>query len=141
MRYEFPVDLIREADGRVSAVFDGLPGSTLGVDETDALVRAKDALVTVLSAYVDGGQRVPAPATARGRPVVALGALEASKLALHDIMLSVGISNVELARRMGTDEKAIRRLRDPLHRSHIGQVETALTMLGHRLSVETRAAA
>ncbi len=56
-------------------------------------------------------------------------------------MLSVGVSDVELAQRMGTAEKSIRRLRDPLYRSHIDQVETALTMLGHRLSVEARAAA
>jgi hypothetical protein len=31
--------------------------------------------------------------------------------------------------------KSIRRLRDPLHRSHIGQIETALRALGRRLEV------
>jgi antitoxin HicB len=61
--------------------------------------------------------------------------LVAAKLALHDAMLAAGISNVELARRLGLEEKAVRRLRDPLHRSHIGQVEAALRLLGRRLEV------
>lgn len=141
MRYEYPVDLIREKDGRVSVVFDGLPGSTWGANKTEALARAKNALATVLSGYVDENHPVPTPKPARGRPVVALGALEAGKLALYNAMLSTGISNVELARRIGTDEKSVRRLHDPLHRSHIGQVETALAALGLRLSVESHKAA
>jgi antitoxin HicB len=63
-------------------------------------------------------------------------ALAAAKLALHDAMLEQGISNVELAGRLGLDEKAVRRLRDPLHRSHIDAVEAALRALGRRLVVE-----
>jgi hypothetical protein len=56
-------------------------------------------------------------------------------------MLQARISNVELAHQLGTDEKAIRRLRDPLYRSHIGSVETALRSLGRRLVVEVTEAA
>ena len=51
-------------------------------------------------------------------------------------MLAGGVSNVELARRLGLEEKAVRRLRDPLHRSHIGAVEAALRVLGQRLVVD-----
>jgi hypothetical protein len=29
----------------------------------------------------------------------------------------------------------VRRLRDPLHRSHIGQIEAALRLLGKRLEI------
>jgi len=36
---------------------------------------------------------------------------------------------------MELDEKAIRRLRDPLHRSHMGEVEAALRTLGEQVSV------
>jgi antitoxin HicB len=67
---------------------------------------------------------------------VAVGPLAAAKLALHEAMLEGGVGNVELAKRLGLDEKAVRRLRDPLHRSHIGAVETALRALGRRLVVE-----
>ena len=62
--------------------------------------------------------------------------LVAAKLALHDAMLAAGMSNVVLGRRLGLEEKAVRRLRDPLHRSHIGAVEAALRMLGRRLVVD-----
>jgi antitoxin HicB len=141
MRFEYPVDLFREADGTISVTFDGLPGATWGADSPQALSRAADALVTVLSGFIDDGVAVPAPAPARGRPLVSLGALEAAKIALHNAMLAAGISNVELAQRIGIDEKAVRRLRDPLHRSHIGQVEAALKALGQRLAVEVRQAA
>jgi antitoxin HicB len=56
-------------------------------------------------------------------------------------MVAAKISNVELGRRLGLDEKAVRRLRDPLHRSHIGQVEAALEELGRRLELVVENAA
>ena len=107
----------------------------------DALEQAFDALVTALSFYTDDGRKLPAPSPSRGRPIVAVPALIAAKLALHEAMLSGGVSNVELARRLGTDEKAVRRLRDPLHGSRIEAVEAALRALGKRLEVSVRAMA
>jgi antitoxin HicB len=56
-------------------------------------------------------------------------------------MLAARLSNVELGRRLGLDEKQVRRLRDPLHRSHIDKVEAALRILGKRLEVEVKEAA
>jgi antitoxin HicB len=67
--------------------------------------------------------------------------LVAAKLALHDAMLAGGVSNVVLGRRLGLEEKAVRRLRDPLHQSHIGAVDRALQQLGKRLEVSVRDAA
>jgi hypothetical protein len=48
---------------------------------------------------------------------VAVPALVAAKLALREAMVRGGVSNVEPWRRLGTDKKAVRRLRDPLHGS------------------------
>ena len=64
----------------------------------------------------------------------------AAKLALHDAMLATGVSNVELARRLCLEKKAVRRLRDPLHRGHTGQIETAWRLLGKRSQVRVLAA-
>jgi antitoxin HicB len=111
---------------------------TEGATRAEALERAQDALVSALSFYVDEGRPLPVPAPAHGRPIVTVSTLEAAK---HDAMLQARISNVELAHQLGTDEKAIRRLRDPLYRSHIGSVETALRSLGRRLVVEVTEAA
>lgn len=136
MRYAWPANLEWEPDGTaVTVTFDGLPGVTHGDTEAEALTRAEDMLETALSFFTDDLLPPPKPEPARGRPLVHVRPLTAAKLALHAAMLSAGVSNVELARMLHLDEKAIRRLRDPLHRSHIGQVEAALRHLGKRLEI------
>jgi antitoxin HicB len=102
---------------------------------SEAKKRAANALISALSAYVEENRPNPKPSPARGRAVVSVTALEATKLALHDAMLAAGISNRELAGRLQMDEKAVRRLRDPLQRSAIGAVEAALRCLGKRVEV------
>ncbi len=136
MRYAYPANLEWEPDrSAITVTFDDLPGATFGATEGEALARAEDLLETALSFYTDDGIPAPRPTPAKGRPVVHPRPLVAAKMALHDAMLAAGISNVELGRRLNLDEKAVRRLRDPLHRSHIGQIEAALRLLGKRLEV------
>ena len=55
-------------------------------------------------------------------------------------MFDEKMSNVALARRLGVTEAVVRRLLDLDHRSHIGQVEKALGILGRRLEVRVKAA-
>ena len=102
---------------------------TWGATHAEATERAGDALISAHSIYVEEGRHSPKPSAAQGREVVAVSALEAIKLALHDAMLEAGVSNGELAGRLGVHEKAVRRLRDPLHRSAVGGVEAALRCL------------
>lgn len=65
--------------------------------------------------------------------------LVTAKLVLYETMRAAGVSNVELGRRLGLSEGAVRRLLDMDHRSHIGQVEAALQAFGYRLVVEVQA--
>ena len=121
---------------RLSISFPDVPEAiTWGATCAEARERAGEALISALSIYVEEGPHSPKPLAARGREVVAVTALEAIKLALHDAMLEAGVSNAELAGRLGVDEKAVRRLRDPLHRSAVGGVEAALRCLGKRVDV------
>jgi antitoxin HicB len=142
MRYAYPVDVLEEPDG-ITITCPDVPEMVTGGwgDRAANLDAAADALATALSFYADDGRPLPQPRPADGRPVVAVPPLAAAKLALHEAMLQAGVSNVELARRLGMDEKAIRRLRDPLHRSHIDSVDTALRALGRQLEVSVRDAA
>jgi antitoxin HicB len=141
MHYAWPVELLEEPEG-VTVTCPNVPEMvTCGRTAEEALEQAVDALVTALSFYTDDGRKLPTPSPSRGRPVVAVPALIAAKLALHEAMLRGGVSNVELARRLGTDEKSVRRLRDPLHGSRIEAVEAALRALGKRLEVSVRAMA
>ena len=142
MRYAYPANLEWEPDrSAVTVTFDDLPGATFGATESEALARAEEFLETALSFFTDDGSPTPTPTPANGRPLVFPRPLVAAKLALHDAMLAANLSNVELGRRLDLDEKAVRRLRDPLHRSHIGQVEAALRQLGKRLEVRVVEAA
>ena len=136
MCYAYPFDMTAQPEGGFTVTFPDVPEAiSEGDSEGEAETRAEEALVTALSFYTDAGEPLPRPSPARGRKLVLVPPLVAAKLALHDAMVSAGVSNADLARTLGVDEKAVRRLRDPLHRSHIGQIETALRSLGKRLEI------
>lgn len=141
MRYAYPYEMEPQPEGGWTVTFPNVPEAiTQGDTEEEVAAMAEDALVTALSIYVEDGQPLPRPSASDGRHVAEVPALIAAKLALHEAMLEAGVSNVVLARRLGLEEKAVRRLRDPLHRSHIGSVEAALRLLGRRLEITAVAA-
>jgi len=141
MRYIYAIKVDEAPDG-VTITFPDVPeATTFGETRDEAMSHAADALVSALSFYVDENKAIPVATPARGRPTISVPALESVKLALHDSMLAAGISNAELARRMGCDEKAIRRLRDVLHASKIEHIEAALAVLGKRIEVSVKQAA
>jgi antitoxin HicB len=141
MRYAYPYDMEKQPEGGWTVTFPDVPEAiTQGDTEEEVAAMAEDALVASLSFYTEDSQPLPRPSAAKGRPLAIVPSLVAAKLALHDAMLAAGISNVVLGKRLGLDEKAVRRLRDPLYRSHIGTVETALRALGRRLEVTDVAA-
>jgi antitoxin HicB len=72
--------------------------------------------------------------------VISVPTLIAAKLALYEAAREASVSNVELGRRLGISEVAVRRLLDLDHRSHISQVEAGLQALGRRLVVDVQAA-
>ena len=67
---------------------------------------------------------------------MALPPLLAAKAALWAAMAEAGTSNSALALRLGMSEGMVRRLLNFRHRSHSGQLETALAALGKRLVVD-----
>ena len=140
MRYAYAIESEQEPAGVTIPCPDVPEMVTCGDTLAEALGRAPDALVTALSFYVDDGRPLPVP-TATSQHVVSVPALIAAKFALNDAMVEAKLSNVELALRIGFDEKSIRCLRDPLHRSHIDQVEAALASLGKQVLIDIAAAA
>ena len=137
----YPVRLERDDQGAVLVSFPDIPEAlTEGATEGEALAEAQDCLIAALGGYIDDRRDIPRSSPGRGRPLVALPALAAAKIALYRAMRERGLSNAALARRLGTMEGTVRRLIDLDHRSHIGQVETALEALGQRLVVATRVA-
>lgn len=143
MQYSYPCILHPEEGGGFWVSFPDVPGAlTSGEDRAEALEMAEDALGVALAGYVHERWDIPIPsAAAKGQVLVAVPSIVAAKLALYTAMREQGITKVALAARLGLSESVIRRLLDPDHRSHIGQVEKALRAVGRTLVVGDRAAA
>lgn len=137
----YPVRLERDDQGAVMVSFPDIPEAlTESATKGEALAEAQDCLIAALGGYIDDRRDIPRPSPGRRRPLVALPALAAAKIALYRAMRERGLSNAALARRLGTREGTVRRLIDLDHRFHIGQVEAAFEALGQRLVVATQAA-
>jgi antitoxin HicB len=65
----------------------------------------------------------------------------AAKIAVLEAFADAGISKAELARRIGKDEREVRRILDPMHATKLGALRAALSALGRRLVVGVEKAA
>ena len=140
-RLAYPVHLERQEDGSALVSFPDIPEAlTEGATEEEALAEAEDCLIAALGGYIQARRPIPRPSAGGGRTLVPLPALVAAKSALYCAMRTQGVGNTALAERLGVSEGAVRRLIDPDHRSHIGQVEAALHVLGQQLVIATQAA-
>ena len=142
MIYAYPCNLTPDEYGGLVATFPDVPEAvTGGPNRSQALEMAEDALATALAGYVHEKGEIPAPSAAvEGQDVVAVPTVVAAKLALYSAMRAQRITKVELARRLGISESAVRKLANPDHRSHITQVQKALRAVGQSLVIEVIAA-
>ncbi|MXZ63276.1 MAG: hypothetical protein F4Y98_06710 [Chloroflexi bacterium] len=150
MRYAYPCSIVRDeeearATGReaYAVTFPDVYGANTGGWSWDeAMEIAEDCLRVALGMYVKAREDIPEPAPpAEDQVLVSVSPIVAAKLALYTAMREQDVTNVALARRLGLQENAVRRLVDPDHRSHITSVEKALKELGRSLLVEDRVAA
>jgi antitoxin HicB len=143
MTQAFPYRFEPQESGGVVVQFIDVPEAhTVGTTEADAGGgHALDCLIAALGGYIKLGREIPDPSPAHGRPVAILPPLVAAKLALYEAMRAQRITRTALARRLGLQENAVRRLLDLDHRSHIDQLDRALAALGKRLEVRVLAPA
>ena len=140
-RVAYPARFTVEADGSVAVGFRDLPEALTSGDNLDeALAEASDCLDVALSYRITRSQDVPPPSpTRRGERLIAPPAQTAAKLALYVSQRAAGLSNVALAKRLGCDEKAVRRLLDPRHASRLDRLADAIRATGGRLELHLRA--
>jgi antitoxin HicB len=114
---------------------------TQGDDEADARAMAEEALALALLSYPKRGLPLPEPGHHGGDLIpIFVGPEDAAKLAVLDAWRQLGISKSELARRLGKDEKEVRRILDPMHPTKLPALEAALRSLGRRLVIGVEAA-
>jgi antitoxin HicB len=123
--------------GNIVVTFPDVPEVvTQGRGESDARAMAEEALGLVLLTYLQRGMPLPKP-RARGRALVEIAVAPevAAKLAVLEYFMAAGISKSELARRIGKDEKEVRRILDPKHATKLPALTAVLRALGKRLVV------
>lgn len=135
--FVYPARLSPEKKGGFTVQFPDLPEAiTSGRDRADALLQAADCLEEAVAGRMADGLDVPVATMARRNYAqVALPAPMAAKAALYLAIQEAGLTNSELGRKLGLDEKEIRRMLDPRHSTRLARIQTVLDFLGKRLVV------
>jgi len=126
-----------ESRGNIVVTFPDVPEAiTQGRGRADARAMAEEALGLVLLNHLEHGRPLPKP-RAKGRTLIVISVAPdvAAKLAVLEAFAAAGISKSELARRVGKDEKEVRRILDPKHPTKLTALTAALRALGKRLVV------
>ena len=76
----------------------------------------------------------------RGKRLIPLAAPMAAKAALYLALMEAAMSNVQLARKLGCDEREVRRMLNPRHPTKLPRIKEALEALGKRLVVSVEEA-
>jgi antitoxin HicB len=109
---------------------------TQGRDLAGARAMAEEALGLALLSYPARGLPLPKPRASGKRLVsVTVAPDVAAKLAVLEAFVAAGITKSELARRIGKDEKEIRRILDPKHATKLPILIATLRAFGKRLVV------
>lgn len=134
----YPAKFRDDGHGRVLVEFADFPRlATDGKDKGEAMTEAMDALGSELSIRLARKEGIPAASNLkRGQVGVPVPFWLAPKLALFMAMRDERISNLDLAERIGVDEKVIRRMLDPKHATKAERIQNALSALGRQLTVD-----
>ena len=109
---------------------------TQGNDEDDARSQAAEALALALLTYLRQGRALPRPrAKGIGLRMISLDPDDAGKVATIEAFNASGLTKSELGRRLGKDEREVRRILDPMHATKLPALMAALEVLGRRLVV------
>ena len=140
-QFEYAVKLTASEEGGFVVTCRDLPELiTQGNDLPHALAQAADAMDEVFAAYMKNGLIFQQPSKARrNEHMISPPADTGAKAAVYVAMTEAGISNVELAKRLGIDEKAVRRLLDPHYGSKLPRIAQAIAALDRRLVIGLQA--
>ena len=142
-QFTFPAIIKKDEAGFFLVTFPDIPfAATDGKTMAQALEEARDCLEEAIAVSIADNLDFPYPSSVRkGHHSISLTARMSAKAALYIAVRETGISKSELARRLGVDEKEIRRMLSPRHQTKLPRIEQALSVLGYQLSVSLLKAA
>ena len=135
--FAYPFRFRRASEGGWVVTCRDLPEaiSQAATDE-DRRAIASGCLQAALEGRMRHAMDIPRPSTTRiGEIVVAAPVESAAKAALHEAMRAAKVSRSELARRLGVDEKEVRRMLDPGYGSKLPRIAKAIEAVGQRMVV------
>jgi antitoxin HicB len=138
MAFGYRYTLERQENGWWLVRFPGIPEAlTEGETEAEARAAAVDCAVAALEGYMKAGRPLPRKGAAHSGPDrAALPSLVTAKLAVYEKMRELGWSKVRLAKALGMQENAVRRLLDLRHSSHMWVIDEALAKMSAELSID-----
>ncbi len=133
----YPAQFEAASEGGYVVTFRDIPEAiTQGDSEAEAMLMAEDVLVSAMDFYFEDRRAVPSPSELRpGERLVELPASVAAKILLLNALIADGVSNAELARRIGTRPQEVQRIVNLGHATKIDTINKALAALGKRLEV------
>ena len=142
MQFCYPARFDPDRSGTIIVSFRDFPEClTSGADKDSGLMEARDALEEAVAGRIDDEEPIPVPSPRRaGEQLVAVPPDMAAKAAFALAFRASGLSRLAFARRLGVDEKVVRRMLDPRHHTAANRIHKALRALGQELIVESRAA-
>ena len=128
MKFAYPANLSQAATDEIVVSFRDLPEClTSGADVQEALSAAVDALEEALAGRVDDGDPILQPSAAEpGERNVSVPPGMAAKAVLAMAFRESGPTCVGFAAALGVDEKVVRRMLDPRHRTSPDRIYKAL---------------
>lgn len=134
----YPAIFLPEEGGHGFHVrFPDMPEAlTGGSNLEETFTEAADCLAEAISGRIARGDEIPFPSKPkRGQHLIGVPLLLAPKLALYLAMRQGGITNTEVARRLGVSETVVRRMLNPRHATRPEKIQAALSVLGKRIVV------
>ncbi len=113
----YPVEILGDAARGFVARFPDLPeaAETTGLDAAEVLQRLPLVLLHGLRQRIRDGMALPRPGEAAGRPEIAVAVEALPSLLLHQRMLSAGLDDAEVERRIDAQGSwSVAALRDPV---------------------------
>lgn len=144
IRMVYPVKLTPDTiDGGFTVTCRDFPEAiTQGETASEAVLEASDAIEEAIASRMKRGVDIPIPTSKKQGEQMATVPLSTSlKAALYQAMREDNITKSELARRIGVDEKEVRRMLDPRHPSKTPAIERALLCMGRSVIAEFAKAA
>lgn len=134
---QYPARFARAKEGGFVVTFRDIPEAiTQGDSFDEAMAMAGDVLVSAMDFYFEDRRAVPVPsAPKRGERLVELPPSVAAKVMLLNELIAAGLSNAELARRMGTRPQEVQRIVNLNHATKIDTIAAALAALGKKLDL------